>query len=197
MLSRCVSTIIAKVIIMFTAAVAIATVLNAPAQAQGADIEAKAQACTVCHGANGVPIDPKTMPVIAGQHSYYTFKQLVNYRNGMREHPIMTPLAKGLQQSDLRPLAAYFAAKPWPANTAAAAPATPPKGIPLCLPCHQQNFQGGPSWPRLSGLSYEYLVASMRSFSTEERTNNTDMVQLMKMFTDSEREAMARYIAGL
>jgi cytochrome c553 len=191
---RCVSTIIATI----TAAGTIAAVVNAPAQAQGAaGIEAKAQACAVCHGANGVPIDPKTMPIISGQQSYYIFKQLVNYRNGMREHPIMTPLAKGRQQSDLRPLADHFAAKPWPANTAAAASAAPPKGITMCTPCHQQNFQGGVSWPRIAGLSYEYLVASMRAFATEQRTNNTDMVQMMQLFTDSEREAMARYLAGL
>jgi cytochrome c553 len=192
MFTRCVSTIITTTITV----AAIAAVLNAPAQAQG-DIEAKAQMCNACHGANGVPLDPKTMPVIAGQQSYYIFKQLVNYRNGMREHPIMTPLAKGLQQSDLRPLADYFAAKSWPANTAAAASATAPKGITMCTPCHQQNFQGGVSWPRLAGLNYDYLVASMRAFATEQRTNNTDMVQMMKLFTDSEREAMARYLAGL
>jgi len=187
MLSRCVSTIIA--------AGAIAAVLGAPAQAQG-NIEAKVALCAACHGANGVPTDPKTMPNIWGQTPYYMFKQLVNYRNGMREHPIMTPIAKGLQESDLRPMAAYFAAKPWPAYTPAA-PAMPPKGITMCVPCHQQKFEGGISWPRLAGLNYDYLVASMRSFANEERTNNTDMVQIMKMFTDSEREAMARYIAGL
>jgi len=192
MFARCVSTVITTTITM----AAVAAVLNAPAQAQG-DIEAKARMCNACHGANGVPMDPKTMPVIAGQQSYYIFKQLVNYRNGMREHPIMTPLAKGLQQSDLRPLADYFAAKSWPANTAAAASAAAPKGITMCTPCHQQNFQGGVSWPRLAGLSYDYLVASMRAFATEQRTNNTDMVQMMKLFTDSEREAMARYLAGL
>lgn len=189
---RCVSTIA-----IITAVAALAAVVNAPAQAQDAGIEGKAQACTICHGANGVPLDPKTMPVISGQQSYYIFKQLVNYRNGMREHPIMTPLAKGLQQSDLRPLADYFAAKPWPANTAAVASAAAPKGITMCTPCHQQNFHGGVSWPRLAGLSYEYLVASMRAFANEQRTNNTDMVQMMKLFTDSEREAMARYLAGL
>ena len=60
---RCVSTTIA------TINAATAALLNAPARAQDAGIEAKAQACTVCHGANGVPLDPKTMPVIAGQQS--------------------------------------------------------------------------------------------------------------------------------
>src|SRR5262245_29210907 len=85
----------------------------ADARAQ-TDIETKAQACAACHGANGVPTDPKTIPNIWGQQQYYLFKQLVDYRLGLREHPIMTPLAKSLNHSDLRPLAAYFAAKPWP-----------------------------------------------------------------------------------
>ena len=31
------------------------------------DIEAKAQACAACHGQNGVPTDPKTIPIIWGQ----------------------------------------------------------------------------------------------------------------------------------
>ena len=61
----------------------------------------------------------------------------------------------------------------------------------------QQNFQGGFSWPRIAGLSYEYLVSSMNAFATEQRTNNTDMVQFMKMFSEQERDAMARYLAGL
>ena len=38
-------------------------------------------------------------------------KQLRDYRNGERDNPIMTPIAKGLAEPDLRPLAAYFASK--------------------------------------------------------------------------------------
>jgi mono/diheme cytochrome c family protein len=44
---------------------------------------------------------------------------------------------------------------------------------------------------------YEYLVAAMRSFAVEERTNNGDMPEFMQALTDSEREAMARYLSGL
>jgi cytochrome c553 len=198
MLSRCVSTIIAA---------GFAAVLAAPAQAQGtqpgtqptpADIEAKAQMCAACHGANGTPLDAKTMPNIWGQQPYYILTQLVHYRNGMRENPVMASIAKTLQQSDLRPLAAYFAAKPWPASSnTPAAPAETPKGLAMCTPCHQANFQGGISWPRIAGLNYDYMVAAMRSFANEERTNNMDMVKIMKLFSDSERDAMARYLAAL
>ena len=191
MLSRCVSTIIAA---------GVAAILAVPALAQGtapADIEAKAQMCAACHGANGTPLDPKTMPNIWGQQPYYILTQLVHYRNGMRENPIMSSIAKGLQQSDLRPLAAYFAAKPWPASNAPAPSGEPPKGLTMCVPCHQANFQGGISWPRIAGLNYDYMVAAMKAFANEERTNNMDMVKIMKLFSDSEREAMARYLAAL
>jgi cytochrome c553 len=161
------------------------------------DIEAKAQTCAVCHGQNGVPIDPKTIPIIWGQQQSYLVKQLRDYRSGDRDNVIMSPIAKGLAQEDLRKVAAYFAAKPWPAQQAAAAPASPPKGIAQCQLCHQPKFEGGPPAPRLAGLSYEYLVATMRSFATDERTNNGDMPGFMHALTDSEREAMARYLSAL
>ena len=155
MLSRCVSTIIAA---------GVAAILAAPAQAQPtpADIEGKAQLCSACHGANGVPTDAKTMPNIWGQQPYYILTQLVHYRNGMREHPVMSVIAKGLQQSDLRPLAAYYAAKPWPAaSSAPAAPAETPKGLTMCTPCHQANFQGGPNpVPAKAALALMGLIAS-------------------------------------
>jgi cytochrome c553 len=161
------------------------------------DIEAKVQSCAVCHGQNGVPIDPKTIPIIWGQQQSYLVKQLRDYRNGERDNPIMSPIAKALAQEDLRKIAAYFAAKSWPARQAAAAAASPPNGIAQCQPCHQPNFEGGPPAPRLAGLSYEYLVASMRDFAADERTNNGDMPKFMQALTDNERDAMARYLAGL
>jgi cytochrome c553 len=168
----------------------------APSQAAD-DIEAKAQTCAVCHGQNGVPLDPKTMPIIWGQQASYMMKQLRDYRNGERNNPIMSPIAKGLAEDDLRKLAAYFAAKSWPAQPTPAVAASPPNGIAQCQPCHQPNFAGGPPAPRLAGLSYEYLVASMRSFATDGRTNNGDMPKFMHALTDSERDAMARYLSAL
>ena len=171
-------------------------VMAVPAHAAD-DIEAKAQMCAACHGLNGVPTDPKTIPIIWGQPQSYLVKQLHDYRSGDRDSPIMSPIAKALAQEDLRKIAAYFAAKSWPAQHAAAAPTSPPKGIAQCQPCHQPKFEGGAPAPRLAGLSYEYLVASMRSFATDKRTNNGDMPKFMHALTDSERDAMARYLSAL
>ena len=181
---------------LFSTIVGAAVTIAVPAQA-AEDIEAKAQLCAACHGQNGVPTDPKTIPIIWGQQQSYLVKQLHDYRSGDRDNPIMSPIAKDLAQEDLRKIAAYFAAKNWPVQHATAASAAPPKGITQCQPCHQPNFEGGPPAPRLAGLSYEYLVAVMRSFAADERTNNGDMPKFMRALTDSERDAMARYLSAL
>ena len=161
------------------------------------EIEVKAQMCAACHGQNGIPTDSKTIPIIAGQQQSYLVKQLHDYRSGDRDNPIMSPIAKSLAQDDLRKIAAYFAAKSWPAQAGTGASAPQPEGIAQCRPCHQPNFEGGPPAPRLAGLSYEYLVAVMRSFAADERTNDGDMPKFMRALTDSERDAMARYLSAL
>jgi cytochrome c553 len=172
------------------------TVVVVPAHAAD-DIEAKVELCAACHGQNGVPTDPKTIPVIWGQERSYLFKQMRDYRNGERDNPIMSPFAKGLAEEDLRKIASYFAAKSWPTQNAAPTSAPPPKGIAQCQPCHQPNFQGGPPAPRLAGLSYEYLLSSMHSFAADQRTNNGDMPKFMQMLSESERDAIARYLSAL
>jgi len=168
----------------------------APAQAAD-DIEAKAQLCSACHGDKGVPTDPKTVPVIWGQEPSYLMKQLRDFRNGERNSPVMSPIAKDLAERDLRKIAAYFAAQPWPARRMSAKPPLPPKGIAQCEACHQPSFQGGMPAPRLAGLSYEYLVTAMRSFAKEERTNNLDMPRFMQVLTERERNAIAHYVSAL
>ena len=167
-----------------------------PAVAQDG-IEAKAQVCAACHGQNGVPTDPKTIPPIWGQQQSYLMKQLRDFRSGERDNAIMSPIAKGLAEGDLRKIAAYFAAKTWPARSASAKSPLLPKGIAQCQACHQPNFQGGMPAPRLAGLSYEYLAAAMRAFATEERSNNLDMPKFMQTLTERERNAIARYVSAL
>jgi cytochrome c553 len=161
------------------------------------EIEAKAQLCAACHGDKGVPPDPKTTPVIWGQEQSYLMKQLRDFRNGERESAVMAPIAKGLDEGDLRKIAAYFAAKTWPAKRASAKPPAAPKAIAQCQACHQPNFEGGAPAPRLAGLSYEYLVGEMREFASDERTNNLDMPKFMRMLTERERNAIARYLSAL
>jgi cytochrome c553 len=172
-----------------------AAALAGPAKAAG--IEDKLQVCSSCHGQNGVPTDPKTIPIIWGQTTPFLVKQLHDYRAGDRENAIMKAMALSLTQEELRPAAAYFSAKKWPEGHPAAAAATPPNGIAQCQACHQPKFEGGMPAPRLAGQSYEYLIKQMTSFADGTRTNSQDMVQIMTALSPADREAMAHYIAGL
>ncbi len=159
-------------------------------------IDAKLQICSSCHGENGQPINA-TIPIIWGQQEYFLVKQLHDYKTGERDNQIMATFAKNFTQAELRPAAAYFAKKSWPARSAPAASVSPPDGLAVCQICHQQNFVGGLPAPRLAGQSYEYLVQAMRGFADGERTNNADMVKLMEAISPAQRDAIARYLASL
>ena len=182
---------------VFGALVIAAAALAGPSQAADAIDPAKVQVCGSCHGQTGEPMDPKTMPIIWGQQENFLVKQLHDYRAGDRNNPIMASMAKTLSQEDLRPAAAYFASKTWPAKKAAAAPMAQPDGMQVCQVCHQPNFVGGAPAPRLAGQSYEYLIKAMNGFANGDRTNNMDMVKIMSGLTAEQRDAMAHYIASL
>jgi cytochrome c553 len=175
-----------------------------PARADDDAVVAKAQACATCHGQNGTPISAN-FPIIWGQQGNYLYKELHDFHSGDRKNPIMAPLVQGTSLDELRALANYLAAKPWPgkqtASTAAPSPAPPSDAIAAkiqtCKACHQANFEGGAPAPRLAGLSAEYLTSAMNAFANGTRTNNLDMPGFMKALTQSEREAIAKYLAGL
>jgi cytochrome c553 len=68
----------------------------------------KAQACAVCHGAQGLSVTPDA-PNLAGQPQIYLAAQLSAYRSGKRAHEVMSVMAKPLSDDDIRVLAAWYA----------------------------------------------------------------------------------------
>jgi cytochrome c553 len=188
---------------------AVLVALAAPANAAEAvpdpsmqrEFGAKLLVCNVCHGDRGMP-KSGNVPIIWGQQENYLMKQLHDFETGDRNVEVMTWMSKTLTPAELPPSAVNFAKKSWPARTAGAAPPPAPRGIAVCQSCHEAKFLGavqaeGVTTPRLAGQSYEYLVESMRRFADGERTNNADMVQIMKGISPADREAMARYLASL
>jgi cytochrome c553 len=173
-----------------------AIIMLAVLSAQAQDIDSKLQACAACHGQIGVPVSTN-MPIIWGQRSTWLYKELHDYHSGARENPVMSPLVKGFTFDDLRKMADYFAAEKWPAKVNAAPAGAVPAAMTNCHACHGENYEGGGAAPRLAGQSYEYLLAAMNSFANDERTNNLDMPGFMKVLSESQREAIARYLAGL
>jgi len=185
---------------VFGVLVAVAA-LATPANAAEAQFGAKLLVCNACHGDNGVPKNP-TIPIIWGQQEKYLVKQLHDFQSGARDFEVMSWMAKTLSAEETASAAADFAKKDWPARTVTAAAPSPPAGLALCQVCHQQNFFGGLAVgdamaPRLAGQRYEYLVEAMRRFADGERTNNAEMVTVMKAISPPDREAMARYLSGL
>jgi cytochrome c553 len=69
---------------------------------------AKAQACAVCHGTNGISTQPDS-PNLAGQPAFYLSTQLKNYRSGERKHEVMGVMAKPLNDEDIEALSQWFA----------------------------------------------------------------------------------------
>lgn len=69
---------------------------------------AKAAACAVCHGQNGISMVPNA-PHLAGQPALYVEDQLRSYRSGKRAHEVMSLIAKPLSDADIEDLAAWFA----------------------------------------------------------------------------------------
>ena len=194
------------------AALAAAAVMSAgpaPAQNSGAasgDAAAKAvaektQLCATCHGASGVPID-KTYPVIWGQQAGYLYLQLRDFKSGARKSPVMGPIAQTLQHDEMLAVAEYLSKKQWPqlgqppapANVAAVAEqANTSIG---CTGCHQGEYQGAGTQPRLAGQRREYLESQMLAFRDRSRGNNPGMSDLMKAATKAQLTAMAQFLAG-
>lgn len=69
--------------------------------------KAKAASCAGCHGAAGISSNPM-WPNLAGQQAGYLAKQMKAFRDGTRNDPMMSPMAKPLTDADIDNIAAYY-----------------------------------------------------------------------------------------
>lgn len=73
---------------------------------------ATGQSCISCHGKDGnEPIDP-SYPKLGGQYHDYLAHAIQRYRDGKREHALMTPQATNLNDQQVADLSVYFASRP-------------------------------------------------------------------------------------
>jgi len=70
----------------------------------------KSAVCSSCHGPNGNSVNPD-WPRLAGQSAVYIAEQLRLFRSGVRNNPIMKPLAATLSDQDISDLAVYYEAQ--------------------------------------------------------------------------------------
>jgi cytochrome c553 len=165
-------------------------------------IEEKAQLCAACHGQNGIPLE-RNVPVIWGQYQGYLYLELRDYKSGARQNDVMSPFAKTLERDDMMALALYFSKKPWPdlqqppAPPDVAARAVRANASVGCTGCHQGQYQGEGTQPRLAGQTREYMHQTMLDFRNRKRGNNPGMTDLMLATSEEDIAALAQYMAGL
>ena len=198
--------IAAAVATFISVASSVAAEFGDPAKAQSI----ASQVCSACHGVDGnsqLPINPS----LAGQHPEYLFKQLNEFKSGIRNNAVMMGMVAGLTTEDMRNLAAYYAAQK-PAESSARDEdlvaqgrklfrgGNVAAGIAACAGCHSPNGAGIPSqYPRLAGQHSEYVVAQLKAFRNGERANdaNNAMRAVAARLTDKEIAAVAEYLSGL
>ena len=85
--------------------------VSAGEQLASAKGEATGQSCVDCHGSEGnAPIDA-TYPKLGGQYADYLGHALEQYRNGQRDHALMSSQARNLTDQQIADLAAYFSSR--------------------------------------------------------------------------------------
>jgi cytochrome c553 len=184
---------------------ALATAWATVAPARAADLEAgkrKAEPCARCHGADGNATTPGT-PSLAGQPVFFTHWQLIKYRDGRRKDPQMSPFAKGLTDTDMADLAAYYAAQrplPRPANTDPAKVAEGKRLATLhhCASCHRPDLSGQQQVPRLAGQDYDYLLRLLSSFKARTASDlDGTMTMAAQPLREEDIVALVHYMASL
>ena len=168
------------------------------------------QVCAPCHGTDGnSPLAAN--PSLAGQHPEYLFKQLTEFKSGMRANAVMTGMVANLTAEDMQNLAAYYSAQ-IPKQMAAKNKdlvtqgrklyrgGNAANGLAACAGCHSPNGAGIPAqYPRLASQHADYVAAQLKAFRTGDRANDPlEMMQSIAVrLSDKDIAALAEYISGL
>ncbi len=148
-------------------------------------IAQRAVACAACHGKEGRATSEGFFPRIAGKPAGYLHNQLINFREGRRQYPMMTYMVDHLSDRYLLEMAEYFSSLhlPYPApqtvNVSKAelergrqlvVSGDASKNVPACIACHGQKLTGvAPTIPGLIGLPRDYLNAQFGAWRNQSR----------------------------
>ena len=164
------------------------------------------EVCSACHGEQGVSVSTD-FPNLAGQSGTAIYKQLNDYRSGSRTNPLMTDIARALDETIIADVAAYYARQPMrnpDPSTLAPAPdaivrlvelGDPNRNIPPCAACHRQGAGGPIDAPVLAEQRQEYLTSQLKMFASGERRNDVygRMRTIAAKLTEGEINGLAVY----
>jgi cytochrome c553 len=174
--------------------------------------QGKAAACGACHGMDGNSSDAQ-YPKLAGQSEQYIVRQLIDFKAGKRQNPIMMGMATPLSEQDMHDIGAYFASKtalPGVADQALVEQGQklfregdPTRGIPACMACHSIDGRGNPGamYPELTSQHAQYIEATLKSWhdgtSWGDDAHSQIMPSIAKKLEARDIAALASYIEGL
>jgi cytochrome c553 len=166
-------------------------------------------ACSKCHGFNGVSTSP-LFPILAGQVPGYIESELRLFRQRGRSDPharaFMWGIARALTDEQIKGVARYFSTQPAVTGKGSSNPAladkgkllyengTPERDIEACTVCHGHDGEGVNSQPRIAGQHRDYFVLEMVQFRSGLRENKV-MQHVTEKLTDDEIAALVEYIA--
>ena len=142
------------------------------------DIEAgktSSAVCAACHGADGNSANG-AWPSLAGQHASYLYKQLTDFKTGLRSDATMNAMVAALNDDDMKNLAAFYESQQPKAvafnGELIEAGENIYRGgiaetrVAACMACHSPSGRGnGPAgWPSLVGQHPENLLAQLKKF---------------------------------
>jgi cytochrome c553 len=179
---------------------------------------AKAAACTACHGPNGNSTNPE-WPRLAGQSAVYIAEQLRLFRSGVRNNPIMKPLAASLSDQDINDVAVYFEAQTpqgleadpsyWQAGQALYLRGDRAHEIPACVACHGPAGRGNlaAGYPALRAQQSVYVVKQLNDYASGARysapnpatasKNGIMMFTIAKRLSAEQIRDVASYVQGM
>lgn len=199
------------------AACAILPVAAQPSQTVPDTLAQRLVACTSCHAradARGNPVNDAYYPRIGGKPAGYLYNQLLNFREGRRQYPLMTYLVDHLPDPYLHEIAGWFAAQHPPAPQPA--PGTMPpqtlergrqlvfngdksRNVPACVACHGQRLTGvEPSIPGLLGLPRDYVNAQFGAWRDKLRRAHAPdcMAEITARLTLEDVNAVSSWLAA-
>ena len=190
----------------------IVTMIQSTAHAEGnaQNGQTKSATCVACHGVDGNSVNPE-WPSLAGQHPQYIKRQLEAFQKGVRQNPLMSPMAASLKPEDIEDLAAYFSSQKIKGGEASPDKVSAAqrlyrggdvvRHIAACEACHGPEGYGNPpaSYPSIRGQHATYVAAQLKAYRKGERA--TDPNQMMRNvaanLSDEQIEALASYVQGL
>ncbi|OKY25117.1 MULTISPECIES: c-type cytochrome [Thalassotalea] len=168
----------------------------------------KSATCIACHNADGNSTNAM-YPSIAGQGEAYLYKQLKEFKSGVRDNAIMAGMVGALSEEDMQNVAAYYASqklKPVAGDADAFGKelyvgGDAERGITACIACHSVNGGGmdSASFPAVGGQHPGYLKAQLQAFRSGTRANDKNgmMQDIASKLSDADISALANYMSTL